>query len=654
MNTKKYILLFSLFLALLTNPISAKVLHFAETLKTAGDLCYKEKEYLSALDFYQSAIKLAKQDRNRSLLAKILLKIGRSYQQLSQYPEALEYYFRYLDCPKEIVMELSKAKALENIASIYQDIGNYQLSYDFQLKALAKREFKNDQKGIARSLYQLGSLFFYQKNYQQALDYYYKAKDIWSKLGDQNSSLYCIGSLGAVYINLGQNNVALDYNLRALRMARELEMEQGEAYALHNIGTNYMELLLFEEAEEYLMDGLVLKTKIDDRWGQIGSYIYLGQLYIKKKEYRKAIQHLEKGMLLAEEIGSKTRKAELLRVMADAFHYVGDYNRSFAIFSSYTELQETLMNEKVAEEMGMRKTQYEVQKRESEIELLKREERINDLFYKVILIAGSTIVLLIISLLLFYVYKSQKKYSKTLAEKNEKIGQQFRELELANEDLKKFTYVASHDLKAPLRTLGSFAGLLKRRYDKSFDKDGREFLGFIIDGAKRMDQLLEDLLTYCQIESKEEKIVEIEAKNIINRALSNLRYDIGLSGGRVEINEEALPKVKGNPGHLTRLFQNIIGNGIKFHGDNNPYVHVDCKPEKEEYIFAVRDNGIGIEPEYQHKIFGMFSRLHNINDYEGTGIGLATCKKIIEKHSGRIWVESQPGQGSTFYFSLPR
>ena len=169
-----------------------------------------------------------------------------------------------------------------------------------------------------------------------------------------------------------------------------------------------------------------------------------------------------------------------------------------------------------------------------------------------------------------------------------------------------------------------------------------------------MDQLLNDLLTYSQIENTDRGVDWTETKDVIHNALSNLYFQIRNQNVAVKINEEALPRVKGNSAHLTQLFQNIIANGIKFRNGRAPQISIDCMQNEQKITFAIKDNGIGIEDQYQEKIFRMFSRLHKVEEYEGTGIGLATCKKIVEKHGGKIWVKSAPGKGSTFYFSLPK
>jgi light-regulated signal transduction histidine kinase (bacteriophytochrome) len=226
------------------------------------------------------------------------------------------------------------------------------------------------------------------------------------------------------------------------------------------------------------------------------------------------------------------------------------------------------------------------------------------------------------------------------------------ELKRSNAELEQFAYVASHDLQEPLRMVASYTQLLWRRYDARLDKDAREFMAFIIDGATRMKQLIEDLLAYSRVGTKGADFAPVSAEVALRRALFNLRTGIEEAGAAVT--HDVLPSVPADEGQLAQLFQNLVGNALKFRSASVPRIHVAVTERPEEWQFEVRDNGIGIEPQYYERIFMVFQRLHNKGEYPGTGIGLAICKKVVERHGGRIWVESRPNAGSSFYFTLPK
>jgi len=233
----------------------------------------------------------------------------------------------------------------------------------------------------------------------------------------------------------------------------------------------------------------------------------------------------------------------------------------------------------------------------------------------------------------------------------EKLRQTMADLARSNKDLEQFAYVASHDLQEPLRMVSSYTQLLARRYEGQLDAAAQKYIAYAVDGANRMQRLIEDLLAYSRVGSRAKGFAPVDCAAVLDQALANLKAVIEQSGAVVT--HDPLPTVVHDKLLLVQLFQNLIGNAIKFHVEAPPRIHVSAEQKGDEWVLAVRDNGIGIDPQYAERIFTIFQRLHTNEEYAGTGIGLAICKKIVERRGGRIWVESQPGQGSTFYFTVP-
>jgi signal transduction histidine kinase len=223
-------------------------------------------------------------------------------------------------------------------------------------------------------------------------------------------------------------------------------------------------------------------------------------------------------------------------------------------------------------------------------------------------------------------------------------------LRQSNEDLEQFAYVSSHDLQEPLRTIASFVQLLERRYKGKLDAESERYAGFVVEGVTRMRRLLDDLLDYSRVSNPGEPMQRTESKQALRVALENLHAAI--AEVQAEVTYDALPEVKAHPQQLTRLFQNLLGNAIKFRGHEPPRVHVSAEGSGREWTFTVSDNGAGFDPAYSEKVFVIFQRLHG-RQHGGTGIGLAICKRIVERHGGKIWAESKPGEGSIFRFTLP-
>ncbi|HLB69737.1 MAG TPA: PAS domain S-box protein [Candidatus Methanoperedens sp.] len=232
----------------------------------------------------------------------------------------------------------------------------------------------------------------------------------------------------------------------------------------------------------------------------------------------------------------------------------------------------------------------------------------------------------------------------------EKLKQTMIELERSNKDLEQFAYAASHDLQEPLRTVANFSQLLAKRYKGELDSKADQFIGFIVDGATRMQQMIEDLLAYSRVSTRAKPFQMTDCENVLNQALANLK--VAIEESKALVTHDPLPEVMADSSQMAQLFQNLISNAIKFTKEK-PSVHVSASQSGNEWFFSVQDNGIGIAPEFMEHIFKMFQREHTSAEYPGTGVGLAICKKIVERHGGRIWIKSEQGRGSTFHFTIP-
>ena len=239
---------------------------------------------------------------------------------------------------------------------------------------------------------------------------------------------------------------------------------------------------------------------------------------------------------------------------------------------------------------------------------------------------------------------ARKLMERTLYERTES-------LERSNKELEQFAYVASHDLQEPLRMIASYTQLLAKRYKGKLDSDADEFIRYAVDGANRMQMLINDLLDYSRVGTRGKEFAMTGFDAILGKTLRDLSKRVEESGAKVTI--DPMPSLIVDSGQIGQLFQNLISNAIKFRGDTPPQIHISSAKNENKWIFSVSDNGIGIAPEYSTRIFEIFQRLHTKEEYSGSGIGLAICKKIVERHGGKIWIESEPAKGTTFYFTIP-
>ena len=225
------------------------------------------------------------------------------------------------------------------------------------------------------------------------------------------------------------------------------------------------------------------------------------------------------------------------------------------------------------------------------------------------------------------------------------------ELKRSNTDLQQFAYVASHDLQEPLRMVASYTQLLEKRYKDKLDKDAKEFIQFAVDGALRMQTLINDLLSYSLVGARRKTVKPTDCHSVLDQVIANL--SVTIEQNNVIITNDDLPTVMADASQMHELFKNLVSNAIKFRSEHAPRIHISAKQDRNKWLFSVQDNGFGIDPQYKDKIFLIFQRLHSKEEYPGTGIGLAICKRIVERHGGKIWVDSNVGKGSTFYFTLP-
>jgi len=591
--------------------------------------------------------------------------IGSSFRRRNMYQEALRSYFESLEYEDLVLENRHISTAYGYMSSVYQALGDYEKAYDNQMKSLLIAEANSDSLTIANGQYNVGSIFYYQERYESALEYYQKAMDLCTALNQKQSIYACVAALGTTYEKLGNNSKSLEYNYRSLKLAEELNYKSGMAYAKGNIAANYREKGNFKKAEELLIESISDKLELKDRWAAIGSQIDLSKVYLGWDKPRMALPILKKALTISKEVDSKAREPEIYNLLAKGHDQLKNIDQAYFYTKKYIAVKDSLLNEKTVEEMGKAKRRFEAEIQEQEIAILKTE---NELLGKNKKIQKQQMYIFafgLFALVMFlWWYKNKLNYQNRmnqfleeknaiLNQKSEEIQIKNKQLEHSNEDLAQFAYVASHDLKEPLRMINSYTSLLERRYNDKFDDTGKEFMHYITDACSRMQTLLDDLLDFSRAGTQAAPTEFVAVSNVMVYVEANLRHRLQTLNATLVVNDKNLPAVKAHRTQLLQLLQNLVSNGVKFKGERDPKVIVDCVKEDDQYVISVKDNGIGISKENLEKVFEMFRRLHTRDEYEGTGIGLATCKRIVTSWGGDIWVESKEGEGSTFSFSVP-
>ncbi len=624
-----------------------------------------EEKYDQSIYHFDLSAKLAISQEDYSAAVTAIFASGVSHRRGNNFQKSLEKFYRIVEFEEGMIDELKRANAYSQISAIYQALGDYQKAFEYQMQGLLIFDVKEDSLGVANSHYNIGTIFFYQTHYEKALESYQKATEICYALNKEYNIYSCLAALGAVYAKLGHHEESLDHNNRSLELAKKLNYRTGIAYAKGNIGSNFVTQKEFAKAEAFYQEAIQLKTELGDTYSAIGNKIEIAQLYLEWKKAIKAKRYLEEALKSANDLDSRSRRSDIYKHLSLVHDQLNQPLVAYDYNKKYVAMKDSLLNEKTVEEMGQSKRRYEVQKSEHEIQILKKE---NELLGKNEEIRQQQIYLFMVTIFAVFMFllwnwnklKYQNKVNKLLEEKNlllksknEEIHIKNKQLEESNKSLEQFAYVASHDLKEPLRMINSYTKLLKRRYSASFDEVGNEFMHYIVDAVGRMENLLNDLLDFSRAGSKAPPTAFISVSDVMVIVASNLRHRLESVNATLIVRNENLPLAKVHRTQLLQLLQNLVSNGVKFKGERDPIVEIDALPLKDGYVISVKDNGIGISNENLEKVFEMFRRLHTREEYEGTGIGLATCKRIVSSWGGDIWVESKEGQGSTFYFSFP-
>ena len=622
-----------------------------EVYEQLGDMCFRKSDYSKSLEKRRIALRIATDLGNTAKQLELTYLMGVTNDRLKRYPEALHNYTESIKLCEQYGNSKYYAKNLLKRSAIYTVLGDYEKAFQFQLDALSKLNQLGDTLEIPNVYYEMGSTLFYQAKYSEALEYYQKALDLLIKQDKAYKIYNCLAAIGSVYGEMKDQEKSLEYNLQALEHANRLDYIFGRAYALYNISQNHLFMGRFEQSMEDSKKALALMQEADDPIGELYCIAGIGELYSKMGQPQEGLPYMEEALEKAKTAGETAHLQRIYLQIADVCSNAGRFTEAFSYQKKYIELKDSLVNKQTLNNMANMKAGYDLEKAENEqqIALLQKNNYIKKMYIIAAVILGLT--LLFFSAILYRNNRQQKQSNILLKEKNEEIFLQNMKLASSNKDLEQFAYIASHDLKEPLRMIGGYSTLLEKRYVEKFDTNAKEYMGFIIEAVDRMYKLLGDILDYSKITNEEAPKEWISVKEIAQEVIRSLKDVIEESSAIIKVGE--LPIVYANRTQFTQLFQNLITNALKFRGKNHPLIYVSCDINKSDYIFSVKDNGIGIEEEYWEKIFGIFQRLNGRDLYQGTGVGLAICKKIVEQYGGKIWVNSRENQGSTFYFSFP-
>ena len=567
-------------------------------------IVYTQKmEYKDSYLWFEKLLKQADENEDDDYKMYAYYGIGEIYTGVYEHNKAIEAYYQALDLSKQAENLDGIVSTLQVIAETHGQAGQEELAkkiFNEAFEIIEKEAEGREKEALLGHYYlTLGDFYMEEKENTKAMECFSKGIDIFKKLNEPYETVICYMRAGEAALNLNKTELALEYLLLAYE-GREYFYDEELAEFFYHFGNVSLEENNLENASDYFRKSLDLSLENDIKEVAQKSYYGLYKYKNAKEDYKNALNY----------------------------------------YIKYTDLDTVFTSESQSKAVAEMRFKYLMSDNERKIEQLQRKNLQNTF------IITATALLIILGIL-FYLYRSRVKSNTLLQQKNEEINQQFRRLKESHIALEQFAYVAAHDLKEPLRTIGGYSSLMKRRLGKMDDTEQKEYLSFMTEASSRLSNLLDDLLFYADISKELPGTETVSLKNTIEQTLDLISTDI--QNTKAIINYEKIDKqtLQAKPAHIVQLFKEIISNAIKFN-ENKPVIDIDIFQNNEQLQLTFIDNGIGLEESYKHKVFNIFNRLDKKSGYTGTGVGLTIAKNIVEKYGGKIDYNLNDSGGTNF------
>ncbi|MFK8101003.1 MAG: tetratricopeptide repeat protein [Saprospiraceae bacterium] len=549
------------------------------------------------------------------------------------------------------------AEAYHSLGLNYQFKGSHALAIESYHKALKINEANGLFEGAMKQLNNIGLLHREEENYELALEYLEKCLRVSREKGFKRFEFFSYGNIGYILMKQNKWDEALERFEKTLELSHHMKDTLAYCtinYLISDVKLNQQD---YPAAKKFANIALGVANHTSYATGKVFSQRVLSEVYLREKKYEKARSLANQTLDYLTENSANLYLEDLLNVLYNIEYETKNYKKALSLQKRLSTRRDSLAQINTKEKISNSEYKYQLLTNEQENKLLKVQ---NDSRGKIALLA-ITIALLFFSLVLisFFAYRKSKGYNEVLEKAIEKRTKELEnsnvDLAKSNTELERFAYIASHDLKTPLRDIVSFTGLLERRLKSHSDPSVHEYLTFIKKGGIRLNNLIMDTLEYSKLSvlEKENKLEVIDLNKLFSEIQNFLAgYIKENKASIIKLNE--LPSIRANRSSIILLFQNLIENSIKYNESAAPLVKISTQETAAFLSIFVEDNGIGISQEYYEEVFVMFSRLHTQNNYEGSGLGLSICKKIVDQLNGEIHLQSQVGKGSIFEIRLPR
>lgn len=623
---------------------------------------YESVDLLKAIPPAHKAYELASQLKDTSEYFHACNNLGLLYDMVGKNDSVTIYFEEAFELAKQLDSLDHIVTVLNNLGIYYLDEGDYVKALGYLQDALIYVRQSTQKTNLSSLMTNIGIIHDELGNHDKAILYYKKAAAEAQKAGDKLSIAYADMSLGYVLYEEEKYKQALEYLKAALKTYQQEGIALSEAEVLFYIGALFAKQKKYELALKYQLDALAVYERLNSVNDLPTMYTEIGKIFEATNNSSKADIYFEKALDFVEENELLLELSYIYKTLIEVAEARKDYPKAYEYLKRSNELRDTLFSPNQKVEIDALEAQYNLKIKETENEKLKalqiqKEAKLRQRGF--ILIGTTLLALSLGTILLFYYRMNHQKniYNQGLeqkvAERTAELQATNAKLTKINEELEKFTYITSHDLKEPLRNIASFVNLIQRRLKNEADQDLQDYMEYVVKNTKQMYGLVEDVLAFSRVDNEERvKLEKVDLQLLLTEIISSIKIMIRERNGVVDVKQ--LPTVLAHRTHLFLIFKNLIENGIKYNESAAPIIVISHIEKDGLYEFIVRDNGIGIAEKYHDQIFDMFKRLNKRDEYTGSGIGLAICKKIIEKYNGDIWLESTLGKGTAFHFTIPK
>ena len=672
------------------------------SLSCQSDIYSYLGENKMAIELTNEALELAMLQKNNYEISQAYNQLGMVYLEMGELNKALDLLNRAYDINLKLGNEKLQGRTLNNLSLIYSEMGNFNDAF-LTLKESIKNydDEYNDEYDYGIYLVNMGGIFETMGFYDSALTYYMDYLKISRNFGSTVDEALALNEIANMQIETGEYDNALQNVEKSIRIYKDEDIKVSLIEGYLTLGTIYLIQKSFKKANEVLSDAatIAMQTGSSNQEAEIlkvkgkvafaeGNYKDALKLYTEassifgvsnsKANYAEtayligftlnrqgkvesAIEKTLEALSIIQQLNYRILLDDVYQLLSECYSKNEDFEQAYSYHVKFKNVQDSLLSLSNANRLAELQTVFYVNEKDAENKLLKSIQEENKVIIQRrtilgFILASGLVVLLFIAFWLFSINKERRRYNLTLETEVQNRTKELQvlnnDLQITNKELERFAYIASHDLKEPLRNIAGFTYLLKQKIKHLLTGEALEYMNFIERGTKQINELIVNVLEFSRLNGRKMDLQEVNMNSIVENIITNIAHTIETKKVALEI--ESLPTIIVDETKVTLVLKNLIENGIKYNQTESPLIHVGYEDNSENHIFYVKDNGIGIEKEYHEMIFEMFKRLHNKEDYEGTGIGLAFCEKVIHQHGGEIWLDKSGDDGSIFKFSIPK